>query len=87
MSMPIGEKVRKIRESLGLGRTEFSRRTGIPKDTLIGTELGRREPRAGILLAIAKQWPHYAAFLLLDDEIVVQQEIPPYKDKASVAEE
>jgi|GEM_PF-1781896 len=78
--MPIGEKVRKIRESLGFGRTEFSRRTGIPKDTLIGTELGRREPRAGILIAIAKQWPQYAAFLLMDEGVVVQQEIPPYKD-------
>lgn len=84
--MPIGEKVRKIRESLGFGRTEFSRRTGIPKDTLIGTELGRREPRAGILVAIAKQWPQYAAFLLLEDEVVIQQEIPPYK-KDDVPEE
>ncbi|WP_025870178.1 helix-turn-helix domain-containing protein [Methylobacillus glycogenes] len=86
MSMPIGEKVRKIRESLGFGRTEFSRRTGIPKDTLIGTELGRREPRAGILIAIAKQWPQYAAFLLMDEGVVVQQEIPPYKDDVPDAE-
>lgn len=84
--MPIGEKVRKIRESLGFGRTEFSRRTGIPKDTLIGTELGRREPRAGILIAIAKQWPQYAAFLLMDEGVVVQQEIPPYKDDVPDAE-
>lgn len=49
-----------------MGRAEFSQITGIPKDTLIGAELNRREPKSGILIAIAQQWPEFAAYLLTD---------------------
>lgn len=75
MSIPVGEKIRIVRESLGMGRAEFSRKTGIPKETLIGTELRGSEPRAGILIAIATQWPQFAAYLLTD-ETEVQQRNP-----------
>jgi len=73
MSISIGEKIRKVREDLDMGRAEFSQITGIPKDTLIGAELNRREPKAGILIAIANQWPEYAAYLLTDKIEVVQK--------------
>lgn len=73
MSIPVGEKIRNVREILGLGRAEFSQKTGIPKDTLIGAELGRREPKAGILIAIAQQWPEYAAYLLTDETEIGQR--------------
>lgn len=75
MSIPIGEKIRNVRESLGMGRAEFSQKTGIPKDTLIGAELNRREPKAGILIAVAQQWPEYAAYLLTD-EVEIKQRNP-----------
>lgn len=73
MSIGIGEKIRIIRERLGMGRHEFAQKTGIPKDTIIGAELGRREPKAGILIAIATQWPEYAAYLLTDATDIKQR--------------
>ena len=75
MSTPIGEKIRNIREALGMGRQEFVDETGIPKGTLIGVEQGSREPKAGILIAIAQRWPEYASYLLTD-EISVKQKHP-----------
>ena len=75
MSTPIGEKIRNVREALGMGRQEFVDTTGIPKGTLIGVEQGSREPKAGILMAIANAWPEYAAYLLTD-EINVKQRRP-----------
>lgn len=42
-------------------------RTGIPKGTIIGVEQGLREPKAGILIAIANEFPQYAAYLLTDE--------------------
>lgn len=73
MSIPIGEKIRKVREMLEMGRAEFSQKTGIPKDTLIGAETGRREPKAGILIAVAQQWPEFAAYLLTDETEIKQR--------------
>ena len=67
MSTPIGEKIRNVREALGIGRQEFVDITGIAKGTLIGIEQGRQEPKAGVLIAIAEAWPQYAAYLLTDE--------------------
>ncbi|MEQ1525700.1 MAG: helix-turn-helix transcriptional regulator [Gallionella sp.] len=67
MSTPIGEKIRKVREFLGMGRQEFVDKTGIAKGTLIGVEQGNREPKAGILIAVATAFPEYAKYLLSDD--------------------
>ncbi|MES1983222.1 MAG: helix-turn-helix transcriptional regulator [Pseudomonadota bacterium] len=78
MSTPIGEKIRNVREALGMGRQEFVDKTGIPKGTLIGIEQGNREPKAGILIAIAQAWPEYAAYLLSDE--VVKQKHPEVED-------
>ena len=74
MSIPIGEKIRKLRESLGMGRQEFVDITGIAKGTLIGLETGRYEPKAGILIAIASTWPQYAAYLLTDSVDIKQKD-------------
>ena len=67
MSTPIGEKIRNVREALGIGRQEFVDITGIAKGTLIGIEQNRQEPKAGVLIAIATAWPQYAAYLLTDE--------------------
>lgn len=67
MSTPIGEKIRNVREALGMGRQEFVDITGIAKGTLIGIEQNRQEPKAGVLIAIAQAWPEYASYLLTDE--------------------
>lgn len=72
MSMDVGKKIREIREALELGRAEFSLKTGIPIGTLTGIEQGRHEPKAGVLISIAQNWPQYAAYLLTDSTNVEQ---------------
>ncbi len=81
MSSPIGKKIRNVREALGIGRQEFVDKTGIPKGTIIGIEQGLREPKAGVLIAIAQAWPEYAAYLLTD-EINVKQRDPEAEELA-----
>lgn len=73
MSSTIGEKIRNVRESLGMGRQEFVDRTGIPKNSLIGIETGRHEPGAKALIAIASEFPEYAAYLLISDVEIKQK--------------
>jgi transcriptional regulator with XRE-family HTH domain len=63
MSTPIGEKIRNVRESLGMGRQEFVDKTGIAKGTLIRIEQNQNEAKASTLIAIAQAWPEYAAYL------------------------
>jgi transcriptional regulator with XRE-family HTH domain len=78
MSTPIGKKIRNIREHLELGRAEFSEKTGIPKQTLIGLEKSERGVHSDVLTGIARLWPEYAAYLLTD--IIVKQEHPKIQD-------
>lgn len=75
MSIPIGKKIRVIREALEMGRGEFSEKTGINKATLIGVETRDREIMSGILEAVAAAFPEYAAYLLTD-EVGIKQENP-----------
>lgn len=81
MSTPIGQKIRNVREALEIGRQEFVDKTGIPKGTIIGIEQGLREPKAGVLIAIAQTWPEYAAYLLTD-EIGIKQKNPEVESLA-----
>ncbi|MBI5658372.1 MAG: helix-turn-helix transcriptional regulator [Nitrosomonadales bacterium] len=81
MSTPVGEKIRNVREALGMGRQEFVNRTGIPKGTLIRIEQGQNEAKASTLTAIAQAWPQYAAYLLTDD-IDVKQKDPEAENLA-----
>lgn len=75
MSTPIGNKIRNIREALRIGRQEFADKTGIPKNSLIGIEVGKHEPGAKALIAIAKVWPEFSAYLLTD-KINIKQKNP-----------
>lgn len=56
-----------------MGRQEFVDKTGIPKNSLIGIETGRHEPGAKSLMAIAKAFPQYAAYLLIEDVEIKQR--------------
>lgn len=73
MSISQGKKIRLIRESLEMGRAEFSEITGIPKQTLIGYEMERTKPGGEALAALAKVWPEFAAYLLTDETTVKQR--------------
>lgn len=72
MSISQGKKIRLIRESLDMGRAEFSEITSIPKQTLIGYEMERIKPGGEALAAVAKIWPEFAAYLLTDNIAVKQ---------------
>jgi transcriptional regulator with XRE-family HTH domain len=87
MSTPIGKKIRNIREALEMGRQEFVDKTGIPKNSLIGIEVGKHEPGSKALIAIAGNWPEYAEYLLTDDAGTIQKnpEIKLAEKKAGMA--
>ncbi len=81
MSTTIGERIRNVREALGMGRQEFVDKTGIPKGTLIRIEQGQNEAKASTLTAIAHAWPEYAAYLLTD-ELSIKQKNPEVRTLA-----
>lgn len=62
---PIGARIRKIREEVGLTREQFSELTGVPLNTLVGYEHRGKDPSGSNLEKIAKQFPHRCSFLLL----------------------
>ena len=49
-----------------MGRQEFVDATGIPKNTLIGIEVGKHKPGTEAITAIANAFPQYALYLLID---------------------
>lgn len=53
--MTIAEEIKKLRESVGMNKREFSEHTGIPKRTLEDWEAGRRIPPEYIPKLIAYQ--------------------------------
>ncbi len=75
MSTPIGKKIRNIREAQKMGRQTFADKTGIPKNSLIGIEVGKHEPGAKALIAIANTFPWYTEYLLTG-EAGTRQENP-----------
>ena len=50
----IAARIKAWRHALGLTQDEFSKRTGLPKRTIVGYENNEREPGAAALAAIAK---------------------------------
>ena len=81
VSTPIGQKIRNVREALGMGRGEFAEKTGINKATLIGVETRDREIMSSILEAVATNFPEYAAYLLTD-EVSIKQKNPEVESLA-----
>lgn len=86
LSTPIGKKIRNIREALAMGRQEFADRTSIPKNTLIGIEVGKHEPGTKAITAIAHAFPEFALYLLLD-EVETKQRNPEVEGLASELQE
>lgn len=50
---PIGDELRRVRESLGMTLMDFGAHVGVPWQTIHGYETGRVVPPADRLLAIA----------------------------------
>ena len=61
-----------------MGRQEFVDKTDIPKNSLIGIEVGKHEPGAKALMAIAINWPEYSEYLLTGN-FGTKQEDPSLK--------
>lgn len=60
--MDAANKIKELRESIGMNRREFSEHTGIPIRTLEDWEAGRRTPPAYV--------PRLLAYMLKYEELV-----------------
>lgn len=66
----VGQKIRHIRETLGLSRPKFAELLGVPPTTLKNYELGYREVGGAFLVALAHQEElHKFTLWLLSDKI------------------
>ena len=66
----VGQKIRHIRESMGLSRPKFAELLGVPPTTLKNYELGYREVGGAFLVALAHQEQlHKFTLWLLSDKI------------------
>ena len=66
----VGQKIRHIRESMGLSRPKFAELLGVPPTTLENYELGYREVGGAFLVALAHQEQlHKFTLWLLSDKI------------------
>lgn len=45
----MNERIRQIRETLGMTQQEFSERTGIPRSNIAGYETGKRSPSEAVI--------------------------------------
>lgn len=77
MSSGVGQKIREIRESEGLGRQAFSDMTEINKETLIKVEQGRNDPSFSVLQKIILKYPHYTLWLMADQVNEAAGQISP----------
>lgn len=71
------ERIRQIREKLGLGRQAFADQTGIEKKTIENIELGKQKVYAWHIEAIAAKWPQYAYWLVTGQTIPEAGQISP----------
>jgi transcriptional regulator with XRE-family HTH domain len=75
----LGEKLRQIRDALGLSQTEMLRRLGFENDIwytqISAYELGRREPPLVVLLEYARL-AGVSTDDLIDDEAVLPERLP-----------
>ena len=66
----VGQKIRIIRESMGLSRPKFAELLGVPPTTLKNYELGYREVGGAFLVALARQEQlHKFTLWLLSDKV------------------
>jgi|SRR5947209_6585213 len=75
----LAEKLRRIRNSLGLSQNEMLRHLGLDEElfqgSISGYELGTREPPLAVLLQYARAANLYVE-ALIDDELDLPEELP-----------
>ena len=66
--VPVGQKIRQIRETVGLSRPKFAELLAVPPTTLKNYELGYREVGGAFLVALAhhEQLHQFTLWLLSD---------------------
>ena len=64
LNMNLHNKIRTLREAEGLGRTLFSRETGIPEERLKAMELKGTQPSSETLLHVCGRYPQYTLWLM-----------------------
>ena len=70
--MDIANRIKELRESIGMNRREFSEYTGIPIRTLEDWEAGRRTPPEYV--------PRLLAYMLKYEELIARKEGRDEKD-------
>ena len=81
-STPVGEKIRAIRETEGLGRQAFCDLTGIAKQTLINVETGRNDPSFKVMRKITTVYSKYTMWLMNDEVMEEVGQISPEIERA-----
>lgn len=71
------DRIRKLRESLGLDRTMFEAKTGIKAKTWSNVESGTQRANEEHIQAIIEKWPEYAYWLTTGKTIPEAGQISP----------
>jgi transcriptional regulator with XRE-family HTH domain len=83
----LAEKLRRVREALGLSQAEMWRRLGVEQIIVVkqisAYELGKREPPLMVLLAYARA-ANVIADVLIDDELDLPANMPTAKKHEGV---
>lgn len=86
MSIPFSERIRLVRESLGLTRAAFCKEIGIPDRTLVSIELGGNVPGGEVLSKIFSAFPQYTLWLSLGEtEFLAGQKTPELNKQSNTA--
>ena len=78
-TVSVGQKIRHIRETVGLSRPKFAELLGVPPTTLKNYELGYREVGGAFLVAMARhnQLHQFTLWLLSDQTAMEIGQISP----------
>lgn len=79
--MSFAQRIRELRDHLGLGRQAFSDETGIKKRTIENIELGRQEVYAKHLEAIGNRWPQYRFWLYSGETLEAAGQVSPETER------
>jgi transcriptional regulator with XRE-family HTH domain len=77
MSTSLQERIKKLRESIGLSRNLMSDKTGIPAQTFASIELRGRSPSGETLQKIAESMPEFACWLLTEEDAPLAGQYSP----------
>ncbi len=77
MSTSLQERIKVLRESIGLSRSLMSDKTGIPAQTFASIELRGRSPSGETLQKIAESMPEFACWLLTEEDAPLAGQFSP----------